>query len=174
KTLASGLTLKLRRHQLACCLVRHRLLLGLLLFEQIRPARDPERMARYQVDGKVVQGVDLLKRRHWAWRLDVWPFAILYSIWLFAVAPSIDFTDALIVLGGLALLHILVLLFTAWSVDFRCFVQFSKNKREKKKREKKNLEWSPMLLFAHAICRRWAKNRLRDSSPVGDFFSPRG
>ncbi|CAL9178618.1 unnamed protein product [Musa hybrid cultivar] len=83
-------------------------------------------MARYQVDGKVVQGVDLLKRRHWGWRLDVWPFAILYSIWLFAVAPSIDFTDALIVLGGLALLHILVLLFTAWSVDFRCFVQFSK------------------------------------------------
>ncbi|CAL9770284.1 unnamed protein product [Musa acuminata subsp. burmannicoides] len=83
-------------------------------------------MARYQVDGKVVQGVDLLKRRYWGWRLDVWPFAILYSIWLFAVAPSIDFTDALIVLGGLALLHILVLLFTAWSVDFRCFVQFSK------------------------------------------------
>ncbi|EHA8591262.1 hypothetical protein COCNU_scaffold039443G000040 [Cocos nucifera] len=85
-------------------------------------------MARYDVDGKVVQGVDLLKRRHWTWRLDVWPFVILYSIWLFVAVPSLDFTDALIVLGALAVAHILVLLFTAWSVDFRCFVQFSKAK----------------------------------------------
>ncbi|WOL01814.1 putative manganese-transporting ATPase PDR2 [Canna indica] len=83
-------------------------------------------MVMYQVGGKVVQGVDLLKQRHWTWRLDVWPFAILYSLWLITVAPSIDFTDALIVLGGLSVLHILVLLFTAWSVDFGCFVQFSK------------------------------------------------
>ncbi|XP_038988652.1 probable manganese-transporting ATPase PDR2 [Phoenix dactylifera] len=85
-------------------------------------------MARFDVDGKVVQGVDLLKRRHWTWRLDVWPFAILYSIWLFVAVPSLDFTDALIVLGALAVAHILVLLFTAWSVDFRCFVQFGKAK----------------------------------------------
>ncbi|OAY75750.1 putative manganese-transporting ATPase PDR2, partial [Ananas comosus] len=83
-------------------------------------------MARYQVDGKVVQGVDLLRKKHWVWRLDVWPFAILYSLWLFLVVPSIDFTDALIVLAGIAVVHILTLLFTAWSVDFRCFVQFSK------------------------------------------------
>lgn len=83
-------------------------------------------MARFDVDGKVVQGVDFLKRRHWTWRLDVWPFAILYFIWLFVAVPSLDFTDALIVLGALAVAHILVLLFTAWSVDFRCFVQFSK------------------------------------------------
>ncbi|XP_072959274.1 probable manganese-transporting ATPase PDR2 [Typha angustifolia] len=85
-------------------------------------------MTRYEVDGKVVQGVDLLRRRHWPWRLDVWPFAILYSLWLFVVVPSIDFTDASIVLGGIAVTHILVLLFTGWSVDFRCFVQFSKVK----------------------------------------------
>lgn len=80
------------------------------------------------MDGRVVQGVDLLKRRHWTWRLDVWPFAILYAIWLFVAVPSLDFSDALIVLGALAVAHILVLLFTAWSVNFRCFVQFSKAK----------------------------------------------
>ncbi|KAJ4966751.1 hypothetical protein NE237_018600 [Protea cynaroides] len=39
-----------------------------------------------------------------------------------------DFADALIVFGGLVAIHILVLLFTAWSVDFRCFVQYSKVK----------------------------------------------
>ncbi|KAG1327783.1 hypothetical protein COCNU_01G017170 [Cocos nucifera] len=83
-------------------------------------------MARFHVDGKVVQGVDFLKRRHGTWRLDGWPFAILYAIWLFVAVPSLDFTDALIVLGALAVLHILVLLFTAWSVDFRSFVHFSK------------------------------------------------
>ncbi|KAK9156520.1 hypothetical protein Scep_003094 [Stephania cephalantha] len=83
-------------------------------------------MSRYHVDGKVVQGVDLLKKRHWPWRLDVWPFAILYTIWILTVVPSIDFSDALVVLAGLLAFHVLVLLFTAWSVDFRCFVQFSK------------------------------------------------
>uniref|UniRef100_A0A1D1XPG0 Putative cation-transporting ATPase n=2 Tax=Anthurium amnicola TaxID=1678845 RepID=A0A1D1XPG0_9ARAE len=85
-------------------------------------------MSRFHVGGKVVEGVDLLKRKHWTWRLDVWPFAILYVAWLFTVVPSIDITDAVIVLGALVVAHILVLLFTAWSVDFRCFVQFSKVK----------------------------------------------
>lgn len=83
-------------------------------------------MARYHVEGKVVHGVDLLKLRHWTWRLDIWPFATLYFIWLLVVVPNIDFSDAFIVLGGFAALHILVLLFTAWSVDFRCLVQFRK------------------------------------------------
>ncbi|KAK9170624.1 hypothetical protein Syun_002764 [Stephania yunnanensis] len=83
-------------------------------------------MSRYHVDGKVVQGVDLLKKRHWPWRLDVWPFAILYTIWILTVVPSVDFSDALVVLAGLLAFHVLALLFTAWSVDFRCFVQFSK------------------------------------------------
>lgn len=83
-------------------------------------------MSRLNVCGKVVERVDLLKRRHRPWRLDVWPFAILYAIWLLGVVPSIEFGDAIIVLGGLGVIHILVLLFTAWSVDFRCFVQFSK------------------------------------------------
>ncbi|OVA12160.1 Cation-transporting P-type ATPase [Macleaya cordata] len=85
-------------------------------------------MSRFHVDGKVVEGVDLLKKRSWPWRLDVWPFGIIYAVWLIAVVPSIDFFDATIVLGGLFALHILVLLFTAWSVDFRCFVQYSKVK----------------------------------------------
>ncbi|ONK67943.1 uncharacterized protein A4U43_C05F5470 [Asparagus officinalis] len=85
-------------------------------------------MPRFHVDGKVVEGVDLLKRRRWPWRLDTWPFALLYSLWLFVAIPSLDFTDACIVLGGLSVFHILVLLFTAWSVDFKCFVQFSKAK----------------------------------------------
>ncbi|OVA03886.1 Cation-transporting P-type ATPase [Macleaya cordata] len=85
-------------------------------------------MSRFRVDGKVVEGVDLLKKRNFPWRLDVFPFIILYSVWLIVVIPSIDFVDASIVLGGLSVLHILVLLFTSWSVDFRCFVQFSKVK----------------------------------------------
>ncbi|XP_077243371.1 phosphate deficiency response 2 [Tasmannia lanceolata] len=85
-------------------------------------------MSRIHVDGKVVQEVDLMRRRHWMWRLDVWPFASLYSIWLFIVIPSIELGDAAIVFGGLVSIHILVLLFTAWSVDFRCFVQYSKVK----------------------------------------------
>ncbi|CAA7406797.1 unnamed protein product [Spirodela intermedia] len=83
-------------------------------------------MPKFHVGGKVVEGIDLLKRRHWTLRLDAWPFAILYVAWLFTVVPSIDITDAIIVLGGLLVSHILVLLFTAWSVDFRCFVQFNK------------------------------------------------
>ncbi|KAK4833823.1 hypothetical protein QYF36_011922 [Acer negundo] len=37
-----------------------------------------------------------------------------------------DFIDASIVFGGLIALHILVCLFTAWSVDFKCFAHYSK------------------------------------------------
>lgn len=76
--------------------------------------------------GKVVDSVDLLRRRHWAWRLDAWPFAIIYAVWLFTIVPSLDFLDAAIVLGGIVAIHILVLLFTVWSVDFKCFVQYNK------------------------------------------------
>ncbi|KAK9122525.1 hypothetical protein Sjap_012127 [Stephania japonica] len=83
-------------------------------------------MSRYSVDGKVVQGVDLLNKRHWPWRLDIWPFAILYAICIVTVVPSIDFSDAMLVLAGLLAFHVLALLFTAWSIEFRCFVQFSK------------------------------------------------
>ncbi|MBA0783340.1 hypothetical protein Gotri_001070 [Gossypium trilobum] len=83
-------------------------------------------MSRFHVGGKVVDKVDLLRKKHAAWRLDVWPFAMLYLLWLTMVVPSIDFVDAAIVLGGLAVTHILVLLFTTWSVDFKCFVQYSK------------------------------------------------
>ncbi|XP_074308297.1 putative manganese-transporting ATPase PDR2 [Silene latifolia] len=83
-------------------------------------------MPKFHVGGKVVDGVDLLRKRRTPWRLDVWPFAIIYALWSAMIVPSLDFTDALIVLGGIAAFHILVLLFTAWSVDFKCFVQFSK------------------------------------------------
>ncbi|GLU21395.1 hypothetical protein SLE2022_375370 [Rubroshorea leprosula] len=83
-------------------------------------------MSRFHVGGKVVDKVDLLRKKHWAWRLDVWPFAILYVLWLTIVVPSIDFGDAAIVLGGLVALNILVWLFTAWSVDFKSFVHCSK------------------------------------------------
>ncbi|KAF5176630.1 Manganese-transporting atpase [Thalictrum thalictroides] len=85
-------------------------------------------MSTFHVDGKVVQQVDLLKKRKWTWRLDMWPFAILYLLWVVTVVPSLDFVDATIVFGGLVALHVLVLLFTAWSVDFRCFVHYSKVK----------------------------------------------
>lgn len=83
-------------------------------------------MLSFHVGGKVVDRVDLLRKKHWVWRLDVWPFVILYSGWLIAIVPSIDFGDAAIVLGGLVAFHILVWLFTAWSVDFKCFAHYSK------------------------------------------------
>ncbi|GAB4853618.1 Probable manganese-transporting ATPase pdr2 [Ancistrocladus abbreviatus] len=83
-------------------------------------------MPKFHVQGKVVDGVDLLRKSHWTWRLDVWPFAIIYAVWLATVVPSIDIADAAIVLGGIVAFHILVFLFTAWSVDFKCFVQYSK------------------------------------------------
>lgn len=73
-----------------------------------------------------MEKVDLCRKKHWAWRLDVWPFAILYALWFTTILPSIDFADAAIAFGALAASHILVLLFTSWSVDFKCFVQFSK------------------------------------------------
>ncbi|PSR88079.1 Manganese-transporting ATPase [Actinidia chinensis var. chinensis] len=83
-------------------------------------------MLRFCVGGKVVDSVVLLRKRHWLWRLDVWPFAIIYFTWLVTVVPSLDITDAAIVLGGLLAVHFLVFLFTVWSVDFKCFVQFAK------------------------------------------------
>lgn len=81
---------------------------------------------RFHVGGKVVDHVDLLRKRHWPWRLDVWPFAIIYAAWIVTIVPSLDLGDAVIVLGGLVALHILVSLFTVWSVDFGCFVKYSK------------------------------------------------
>lgn len=83
-------------------------------------------MTRFQVDGKVVESVDLLKKRHWSWRLDVWPFVILYAVWILTIIPSLDIADAFIVLGALVAFHALVFLFTVWSVDFKRFVQYSK------------------------------------------------
>ncbi|EPS70324.1 hypothetical protein M569_04436, partial [Genlisea aurea] len=85
-------------------------------------------MSRFIVGGKVVDIVDLLQKRYWVWRLDLWPFAILYGLWLAVVVPSLDFGDASIVLGIILAFHVLVFLFTVWSVDFRCFVQYSKVK----------------------------------------------
>ncbi|KAK4770521.1 hypothetical protein SAY87_031053 [Trapa incisa] len=82
-------------------------------------------MSRFHVGGKVVDNVDLLSRKHWTWRLDIWPFTILYFARVAFLVPSIDNVDAAIVLGGLAALHILVFLFTVRSVDFKCFVQYS-------------------------------------------------
>ncbi|KAL6493079.1 putative manganese-transporting ATPase pdr2 [Orobanche gracilis] len=83
-------------------------------------------MSRFHVSGKVVDTVDLLQKRHWAWRLDTWPFTILYGVWLSAVVPSLDFGDASIVLGSIVAFQMLVFLFTVWAVDFKCFVQYSK------------------------------------------------
>ncbi|KAL7124750.1 hypothetical protein ABFS83_14G070300 [Erythranthe nasuta] len=83
-------------------------------------------MSRFHVGGKVVDTVDLLQKRHWAWRLDMWPFTILYGVWLSAGVPSLDFGDASIILGCILAFHVLVFLFTVWAVDFKCFVQYSK------------------------------------------------
>ncbi|AQK85838.1 putative manganese-transporting ATPase PDR2 [Zea mays] len=86
-------------------------------------------MARFEVNGKSVQGVDLLRRRHWPSRLDFWPFLALYALWLLLAVPALDFTDALIILAALSAAHILTFLFTAWFVDFRAFVGYSKASR---------------------------------------------
>ncbi|CAF2143200.1 unnamed protein product [Brassica napus] len=83
-------------------------------------------MSSFHVGGKVVDKVDLCRKKHWAWPLDVWPFAILYATWLATIVPNVDFIDAMIGFGDLLASHILVLLFTMWSVDFKCFIQFSK------------------------------------------------
>ncbi|KAI4326187.1 hypothetical protein MLD38_031525 [Melastoma candidum] len=83
-------------------------------------------MLRFRVGGKSVEHVDLLRRKDRTWRLDLLPFAFLYGLWAAVVVSSINFGDALIVLGGLIGLHTLVWLFTAWSVDFKCLTQFSK------------------------------------------------
>lgn len=74
----------------------------------------------------MVDSVDLLRKRHWLWRLDAWPFAIIYGFWAVAIVTSLDIFDAFIVLGGFSVVHILVVLFTVWSVDFRSFVHYSK------------------------------------------------
>jgi len=78
------------------------------------------------VEGKVVDRIELLRWKSWPWRLDIWPFAILYVVWVVTILPSIDFVDAAIALGAFVILHILTWLFTYWSVDFRCFIQANK------------------------------------------------
>ncbi|XP_009354068.2 probable manganese-transporting ATPase PDR2 isoform X1 [Pyrus x bretschneideri] len=83
-------------------------------------------MSRFHVGGKVVDKVDLLKTKSLLWRFDVWPFAILYALWLTTIVPTIDVADSGIVFGAVVALHILVWLFTVWSVDFKCFVHYSK------------------------------------------------
>ncbi|XP_020213650.1 probable manganese-transporting ATPase PDR2 [Cajanus cajan] len=83
-------------------------------------------MSSFHVGGKGGDRVDLLRKKHWTWRLDVWPFAIAYGAWASAILPSLDFVDAAIVFGALVALHILVWLFTGWSVDFKCFAHYSK------------------------------------------------
>ncbi|XP_057826971.1 probable manganese-transporting ATPase PDR2 [Cryptomeria japonica] len=77
----------------------------------------------FPVDGKVVEQVELMRWKTWPWRLDIWPFAILYAAWLVVILPSIDLADAAITLGAFGILHVLTWLFTYWSVNFRCFVQ---------------------------------------------------
>ncbi|KAL1301240.1 hypothetical protein AAHE18_18G238500 [Arachis hypogaea] len=83
-------------------------------------------MSSFHVGGKVVDRVDLMRKKQLPWRIDVWPFAVLYGVWLASILPSLDFVDAAIVFGGLVALHILVWLFTGWSVDFKCFAHYSK------------------------------------------------
>ncbi|WZZ07871.1 hypothetical protein YC2023_093792 [Brassica napus] len=94
--------------------------------EKSRTLGDSFEMSSFHVGGKVVDKVDLCRKKHWAWPLDVWPFAILYATWLATIVPNVDFIDAMIGFGDLLASHILVLLFTMWSVDFKCFIQFSK------------------------------------------------
>lgn len=79
-----------------------------------------------KVISKTVTEVELYRWLEPQYRLDVLPFVILYSLWLALAVPTISRTDSLIVLGVLAVVHILVILFTGWSVDFRCFATAQK------------------------------------------------
>ncbi|EAZ22409.1 hypothetical protein OsJ_06067 [Oryza sativa Japonica Group] len=64
-------------------------------------------MARFEVGGKLVEGVDLLRWRHWAST-----YSVLYALWLVVVVLTLDFTDALVVLCALSASHVLAFLFT--------------------------------------------------------------
>ena len=80
----------------------------------------------FPAEGKIVQQVELYKWRATLWRLDVWPFMGAYVAWALGVATRLDSTDAGIVLAAIAVLHVLTFLFSAWSVDFRCFSHATK------------------------------------------------
>uniref|UniRef100_A0A6N2LIY5 P-type ATPase A domain-containing protein n=1 Tax=Salix viminalis TaxID=40686 RepID=A0A6N2LIY5_SALVM len=56
-----------------------------------------EMVLRFNVGGKVVDRVDLIRKKKWPWRLDVLPFAVLYAIWMVTIVPSIDIVDVLVV-----------------------------------------------------------------------------
>ncbi|GJP47781.1 hypothetical protein CLOM_g6950 [Closterium sp. NIES-68] len=75
------------------------------------------------VDSKNVRAVELYCWLPVARRLDVWPFAVVYAVWLALLVTRLrlDFTEMAIVTGALVSLNILTALFTVWSVDFRCF-----------------------------------------------------
>ncbi|KAL9271087.1 putative manganese-transporting ATPase PDR2 [Drosera capensis] len=84
-------------------------------------------MVRYEVGGKVVDEVDLLTKRQWSSRLDVVPFVFGYvAVVVGAVVLGTEFALSMVLLGWVVALHVLVLLFTAWSVDFKCFALYSK------------------------------------------------
>ncbi|KAM7278951.1 hypothetical protein ACFE04_006085 [Oxalis oulophora] len=77
---------------------------------------------QFHVGGKVVERVDLLKKKHWTWRFGMLPFLILYVSWLL-----LGFGDAaVIVFAALAAFQLLLILFTVWSVDFNCFLNYTK------------------------------------------------
>ncbi|KAJ4850016.1 hypothetical protein Tsubulata_014050 [Turnera subulata] len=53
-----------------------------------------KRDSKREAGGKVVERVDLLRMKHWAWRFDVWLFVLLFSICLAMLFTTIDFTNA--------------------------------------------------------------------------------
>lgn len=73
------------------------------------------------VDAKNVTEVKLYKWSPLFRRLDVLPFAFIYSIFTTLAIPNLEKGDALIVLLALVAIHVLVFMFTVWIVDFRCF-----------------------------------------------------
>lgn len=80
------------------------------------------------VNAKNLTAVELYKWLPISQRLDVWPWALIYaSIVAFGV-PNLERLDAMILVGGVAVLQILTILFTNWSVDFRCFAHARKVK----------------------------------------------
>lgn len=87
-------------------------------------------------EGKIVQQVELYKWRTTLRRLDMWPYLAAYIAWTLFVATRLDSTDAGIVLAAIAVLHILTFLFSAWSVDFRCFSQASKVRNRNRNRNR--------------------------------------
>eukprot|EP00958_Prasinococcus_capsulatus_P025144 scaffold4121_cov381-Prasinococcus_capsulatus_cf.AAC.8 len=81
-------------------------------------------MASFPVRGKRLRTCTPLVRRSAASRLDVWPMGLLYAVALSWGLSSFQGLTGLLLLAPCAALHVLLLLFSVWFVEFRALVHF--------------------------------------------------